>query len=339
MTINTITNTKFFTVNSPLKVGIVGTGYAAQRRAEAIQADERSQLCFVTGNTPENTDKFCQTFGINALTSWQQLVNHSDLDLIIISTINRDHALITRAALESGKHVIIEYPLALDYTSGKELLKLAKKQNKLLHIEHIELLGGVHQALRRYLPEIGEVFYARYATIMPQNPASRRWTYHQESFGFPLIAALSRIHRFTDLFGPVISVNCRSRFWDAPEASYFRACFCNAQLQFQNGLMADIVYGKGEICWQGDRTFVLHGEQGSLNFDGEKGKLIRGQEITELEVGSRRGLFALDTQNVLDHLFKGSPLYVQPEASLSALQVGEAAYQSSKHQQTVFLEL
>jgi biliverdin reductase len=329
--------TQSFSITAPLKVGIVGTGYAAQRRAEAIQTDERSQLCFVTGNTPEHTDEFCQTFGINSLTSWQQLVNHSELDLVIIGTINRDHGLIAQAALQSGKHVIIEYPLALDYLVGKDLLELAKKQNKLLHIEHIELLGGVHQALRRYLPEIGEVFYARYATIMPQNPAPRRWTYHSESFGFPLIAALSRLHRLTDLFGSVVSVTCQSRFWDAPETGYFRGCFCNAQLQFQNGLMADTVYAKGEICWQGDRSFVLHGDQGTLSFDGEQGKLIRGEEMTDLEVGSRRGLFAMDTQKVLDHLFNGSPLYVQPEASLYALQVAEAAYQSSKQGKTIFL--
>ena len=172
---------------------------------------------------------------------------------------------------------------------------------------------------------------------MPQNPAPRRWTYHPESFGFPLIAALSRLHRLTDLFGPVVSVTCQSRFWDTPETGYFRACFCNAQLQFQNGLMADTVYAKGEICWQGDRSFVLHGDEGTLSFDGEQGKLIRGKEEIELEVGSRRGLFALDTQKVLDHLFNGSPLYVQPEASLYALQVAEAAYQSSKQGKTVFL--
>jgi biliverdin reductase len=330
--------TRSFSITAPLKVGIVGTGYTAKRRAEAIQADERSELYFVTGNTPERTDEFCQTFGINSLTSWQQLVNHSDLDVVIIGTINRDHGLIAQAALQSGKHVIIEYPLALDYLVGKDLVELARKQNKLLHIEHIELLGGVHQALRRYLPEIGEVFYARYATIMPQNPAPRRWTYHQESFGFPLMAALSRLHRLTDLFGPVVSVTCQSRFWDTPEAGYFRACFCNAQLQFQNGLMADTVYAKGEICWQGDRSFVLHGDEGTLSFEGEQGKLIRGEEKTDLEVGSRRGLFTLDTQKVLDHLFNGSPLYVQPEASLYALQVAEAAYQSSKQGKTIFLE-
>jgi biliverdin reductase len=84
---------------------------------------------------------------------------------------------------------------------------------------------------------------------------------------------------------------------------------------------------------------VLHGDEGTISFDGEEGKLIRGKEITDLEVGSRRGLFNLDTQKVLDHLFNDSPLYVQPEASLYALQVAEAAYQSSSKQgRTVFLE-
>lgn len=321
----------------PLRVGIVGTGFAAQRRAEALQSDSRSQLVWVTGNRPEQTIPFCETFGIRSLDSWQQLVNQADLDLILIATINRDHGLIARAALEAGKHVVIEYPLALNYGEGKALLTLAQQQKKLLHVEHIELLGGLHQAIRRYLPAIGEVFYARYATLQCQKPAPQRWTYHREYFGFPLTAALSRLHRFTDLFGPVLSVTCQSRFWDTSDPAYFRACLCNAQLQFQNGLMADTIYGKGEVFHQADRSFVLHGDRGTLHFDGEAGNLVQGEEITPLEVGSRRGLLVKDTQLVLDHLFDSSPLYVQPEASLYALKVAEACYQSARQGKTVFL--
>lgn len=323
--------------SAPLRVGIVGTGFAAQRRAEALQADPRSQLVWSAGNRPENTARFCETFGIGALDSWQQLVNHPDLDLVIVATVNRDHSLIARSALEAGKHVLIEYPLALDFAEGKALLALAQEQQKLLHVEHIELLGGLHQAIRRYLPDIGEVFYARYATLQPQNPAPQRWTYHHDDFGFPLTAALSRLHRFTDLFGPVMSVSCQSRFWETADPAYFRACLCNAQLQFQNGLIADTLYGKGAVFHQADRTFVLQGDRGTLHFDGEEGTLIQGREILSLEVGSRRGLFAQDTQRVLDHLFQGSPLYVQPEASLYALQVAEACYQSARQGKTVFV--
>lgn len=327
--------------SSPIRVGIVGTGFAAQRRAEAFQADRRAVLVGVTGHRPESTQAFSQRFNIPAIADWSTLVTLPEVDLVVISTINRDHAAIAQSALEAGKHTVIEYPLALEVEAGRRLLALAQQQKKLLHIEHIELLGGLHQAIRRYLPEIGEVFYARYATLQVQNPAPRRWTYHHQDFGFPLTAALSRLHRFTDLFGPVLAVTCHSRFWDIPETDYFRACLCNAQLQFPQGLMVETLYGKGEVFHQPDRTFILQGDRGTLAFDGEKGYLIRGEAKTPLEVGGRRGLFAQDTQAVLDYLYEGTPLYVQPTASLYALEVAAAAQLSAQlsaqQGQTVFL--
>lgn len=324
-------------IAQPIRVGLVGTGYAAKRRAEGFQADERSQLKFVTGNTPANIESFCQTYGVAALDSWQTLVNHPEVDLVVICTINSDRSPIVRGALEAGKHVVIEYPLALAPQEAEEAIALAEERGKLLHVEHIELLGGLHQAIRQYLPEIGEVFYARYATLSPQHPVSERWTYHRELFGFPLSAALSRVHRFTNLFGAVDSVTCQSRFWGTSPSGYYRACLCKAQLNFSSGLLAEVVYGKGEVFWQGDRTFELHGDRGVLIFAGETGTLIRGEETTPISVASRRGLFAKDTQMVLDRLFDGSPLYVTPNASLYALKVADAARQSAETEKIVYL--
>lgn len=320
-----------------IKVGLVGTGYAAKRRAEALQKDERSHLVAATGNTPERLADFCQTYSISPLDSWQALVNQGNLDLVVICTINQDHGKIARAALEAGKHVIVEYPLALNPSEAEDLIRLAQKQDKLLHVEHIELLGGLHQAMRQYLPAIGHVFYGRYATISPKRPVDKLWNYHYQMYGFPLIAALSRIHRFTDLFGTVASITCQAHFWDAPEFGYYSACLCDAQLRFRSGLIADVVYGKGEVFWQGDRTFELHGEKGTLIFEGEKGILIQGEEKTPIEVASRRGLFIKDTELVLAHLLEGTPLYVTPTASLYALKVANAAFESAKSGKTVVI--
>jgi biliverdin reductase len=325
------------TLSHPLKVGIIGTGYAAGRRAESFQADDRCRLLYVSGHSPPSIERFQQTYNLIALDSWHSLVTHPDLDLVVIATVNRDHGSIARSALESGKHVILEYPLANTPTEGRELLELAEKQQKLLHVEHIELLGGLHQAQKRYLPEIGRPHSANYVTIVPQRPAPQRWTFHRELFGFPLIAALSRVHRFTHLFGPVVSVSCQSRYWDAPEEGYFLACLCTAQLRFRCGLIAQITYGKGEVFWKGDRSFEVHGDRGSLVFDGEVGQLIRDEEKMPLDVGTRRGLFAKDTEMILAHLFDNAPLYVTPQESLYALEVAYAAYESSRSGQTVFL--
>ena len=319
-----------------IKVGLVGTGYAARKRAEAFCGDERSQLTLVTGHNLESTTAFCQTYSSTAIASWQQLVTEQ-IDLVAICTINCNHSMIARAALEAGKHVVIEYPLALNANQAQYLITLAKNKGKLLHVEHIELLGGVHQTIRQYLATIGPVFSARYLTVSPKHPAPRRWTYNHDLYGFPLTAALSRIHRLTDLFGKVTSVSCQARFWNLPNSPCYTACLCNAQLGFHNGLIAEISYGKGDKFWQGRRTFELYGHQGLITFEGQKGMLIRGKEKIPLEVGIRRGSFAQDTSMVLDNLLDNKPLYVEPQASLYALKVADAARLSAQTGKTVDL--
>lgn len=326
-----------FSATCPVRVGVVGTGYAAKLRAETLQKDARSTLVAVVGHTPEKTEAFSQTYQTEAVSSWQQLVERSDLDLVIVCTINRDHGAIANAALETGKHVVVEYPLSLDVGEAEEVIALAQAQGKLLHVEHIELLGGLHQALKQSLPAIGKVFYARYSTINPQRPAPRRWTYQSKLFGFPLTAALSRLHRLTDLFGSVATVSCHTRF-SGTDSEFLKACLCTAQLSFTSGLMAEVTYGKGETLWQNERKFEVHGENGGLIFDGEQGVLVQGEETTPIEVGSRRGLFAKDTGMVLDHLIEGTAMYVTPSASLYTLKVADAARRSAETGQTVVLE-
>lgn len=319
-----------------VRVGLVGTGYAAKLRAEALLQDERSDLVAVAGNTLERTQTFAKDYQTEAIALWQNLVAREDIELVIISTINSEHGAIARAALLAGKHVVVEYPLAVELAEAEELLALAKAQKKLLHVEHIELLGGLHQALKQNIEKVGHLFYVRYSTVNPQNPAPRKWTYNHTLFGFPLIGALSRLHRLTDLFGEVFSVNCHQRFWET-ESDYYQTCFCMTQICFHSGLLAQVVYGKGETLWQYERKFEVHGERGGLIFDGDTGFFIQGGETTPIEVGTRRGLFAKDTTMVLDHLFHGTPLYVTPEQSLYTLKVADAAKKAAESGFTIFV--
>ncbi|NES95630.1 MAG: Gfo/Idh/MocA family oxidoreductase [Desertifilum sp. SIO1I2] len=320
-------------MHQPLRVGIVGTGFAAKLRSQAFRDDERSQLFAIAGHTVEKTQELAQSLDTQAVESWQNLVKHPEIDLICICTINRDHGEITRAALNHNKHVIVEYPLSLDATEAAELIDLAAARGKLLHVEHIELLGGVHQSLKQHLSQIGTPVYLRYSTINPQNPAPQRWTYHQELFGFPFAAALSRLHRLTDAFGSIKSVNCRERYWG--ELPRFTACLCVGQFHLNSGAIAEVAYGKGEVFSSSVRLFEVYGDRGTLIFDGDTGTLVQGETTTPIEVGGRRGLFVQDTQRVLDYLSEGTPLYVTPQASLYSLKVANAAQKSAQMGQTI----
>jgi biliverdin reductase len=325
-------------INLPIRVGVIGTGFAAKVRSQNLVAEPRTHLVAVAGRTPERTVEFAESCNALPVADWRTLLQMPDIDLVIVATINGHHGEIVRAAIEAGKHTIVEYPLALNPQEATEIIELAAAKKLLLHVEHIELLGGLHQTMREYLGQLGEVYYARYSTIVCQRPIPQKWTFNRTEFGFPLSAALSRLHRFTDLFGSIDSINCNNRYWGGV-GDYYTTCLCTAQLRFKNtNAIGEVIYGKGEGLWQNSRKFEVHGENGALVFDGDEGLLIQDGISTPLDLGARKGLFAKDLELVLDHLIDGKPNYVTPAASLATLRVADAARISAETRRTVMVD-
>jgi biliverdin reductase len=325
-------------INLPIRVGMIGTGFAAKVRCQNLRAESRTELVAVTGRNPDRTAEFAAGFDTRGIADWQTLLLMPEIDLVIVATINGNHGEIVRAAIEAGKHTIVEYPLALNPQVAAEIIELARSKNVLLHVEHIELLGGLHQTMREYWHHLGEIYAARYTTIVSQRPVPEKWTFNHKEFGFPLSAALSRLHRFTDLFGAIDSINCQQQYWGGT-GDYYKTCLCTAQFRFKNSsAIGEVIYGKGEGLWQNSRKFEVHGADGALIFDGDEGVLIQAGNSTTLNIAARKGLFARDLELVLDHLIDGQPIYITPEASLATLRIADAARISAETRKTVVID-
>lgn len=327
------------TVGRPLTLGLVGTGFAADLRAQALLADGRSRLVAVTGRQPDRTEAFARRYGAAVRGHWTDLIGDPQIDGVVVCHANAHHAEVITAALAAHQSVIAEYPLALALGPATQILHLAKTKGLHLHVGHIELFTGAHQALGQYLPMLGRPRYARYATLSPKSPAPSHWTYCPELFGFPLVGALSRLHRLVDSFGPVDRVYCRNiygdRYTGEDGLEYYRSCLCVAQLSFGNGLQAEVVYGKGEGIGVEQRRLEVMGEQGQIILEGDQGQLLGLAGAQPIAIGSRRGLFAQDTALALDQVILGSPFYGQAEASVYSLAVATAAQQSAQTEAAV----
>ena len=332
-----------------MRVAIIGTGFAARLRAEALQQDNRCQLVAVVGRNQERTQTFANRFGAKALYGVDDLLSEASIDLVFVSTVNCLHADIARQVLQAGKHTVVEYPLAFDLSQAQSLISLAEHQQLLLHVEHVELLSGIHLALQAQIPSLGDIFYIQYTTIAAAQPAPRRWSYNSAEFGFPLVGAISRVHRLMNLFGPVERVSCQLRY-QFPELQsplspnstnsptwpeFFSSCLCSAQLSFQSGAIADLLYAKGERLWRSRKTIEVHGSQGSIQLGGEQNAVIRADGTYPIEMGSRRGLFYKDTRAVIQNLLEGIPLYTSTASSIKALEIALAAQKAAATNQTV----
>jgi biliverdin reductase len=324
-----------------LGVGLVGTGFVATKRADAIATDARAQLVAVTGYGWDETVAFAQQHHAKPMAHWSTLVADEEVDLVMVCHINQGHGRVTQAALAAGKSVVVEYPLALRVEEANQLMALAQEQRILLHVAHVELLSGSHVALRQHLPELGTVHYARYCTLTPKQNRPNHWTYKPALFGFPLVGAQSRIHRLVNCWGPVERVYCQNRYVNLhphqSQVASHQGCLCVAQLSFASGTVAEVIYGKGNTIWQPSRRLEVMGTSGGLVFDGNQAERLTAEGSYPVAVGSRRGLFAEDTKRVLDYLVEGTPLYCSVEESLYSLGVASAAEQSALIGQAVTL--
>ena len=321
-----------------IRVGLVGTGYAAGARAKALRSDPRSQLLSVAGHRVESAAIFAKSHELQVIERWQQLVADDNLDLVVVATVSSLHGEVVEAALSAGKHVVVEYPLSLDLAQAERLVELAAQQNLLLHIEHIELLGGLHKAMQSHLPKVGMPSYVSYRTLNPQHPAPMKWTYRFDLFGFPFCGALSRVHRLTNLFGRVEAVTCYTQTTDnQADPTYFESILSSARLQFQSGVVAELTYGKGENLWAYRREIEVQGRSGALVFNRDEGRLTTAEGTASIAVTPRRGLFVKDTEGVLDCLTEGEPLYVSAAESVYALSVADALRRASASGKTVKL--
>ncbi|CAK6982608.1 biliverdin reductase A [Scomber scombrus] len=81
--------------------------------------------------------------------SVEEAVNTEDIHVAFICTENLSHEDNIRTFLQAGKHVCVEYPMAMNYKAAVELWDLAQEKGVILHEEHIELLTEDYKQLKK----------------------------------------------------------------------------------------------------------------------------------------------------------------------------------------------
>ena len=142
-----------FSVPNPLRVGIVGCGSISGIYFQNLAAFPETE---VVGCADLLTEK-AQNRGVPTY-STADLINSPDVDLILNLTIPAQHYDVAKAALQAGKHVYNEKPLAVELEEGKELVQLAKTNNVKLGCAPDTFLGAGLPTCRKLLDEglIGE---------------------------------------------------------------------------------------------------------------------------------------------------------------------------------------
>jgi predicted dehydrogenase len=130
---------------TPLGIGIVGTGNIAGGYADDALTHPEIRLVAAADLDPGRAAAFAAAHGCRAHASLDDLLADDDIDIVVNLTVHHAHYEITKRALEAGRHVYSEKPLALRSSEARELVELARSRALRLGCSPSTFLGEAQQ--------------------------------------------------------------------------------------------------------------------------------------------------------------------------------------------------
>jgi predicted dehydrogenase len=147
----------------PLGIGIIGAGFARSTQIPGFKNCEGARIVAIASARREHAEEVAREFGIpNVESDWRDLVARDDIDLVSIVTPVVTHYEMALAAIDRGKAVLCEKPMAMNADEAKRMTNAARDAGVLALIDHeLRFLPGrlkMRELLQR--DEIGKVKHA-----------------------------------------------------------------------------------------------------------------------------------------------------------------------------------
>ncbi|HHV63015.1 MAG TPA: Gfo/Idh/MocA family oxidoreductase [Firmicutes bacterium] len=140
-----------------IPVGVIGTGFIGPAHVEALRRTGLVDVVAIADIDQEVADRKAEQLGIEkAYGDWQKILADPDIEAVHICTPNNLHYPMSKAALEAGKHVVCEKPLAMNSKEAEDLVDVASRTGLVNAIHfNVRYYPLVHQA--RAMVEKGDI--------------------------------------------------------------------------------------------------------------------------------------------------------------------------------------
>jgi predicted dehydrogenase len=345
-----------------LKIGIIGCGKITQvRHAPEYQENPHCELSAYFDGIPERAKAMADQYGGKAYDSVDALLN-SGVDAVSVCVANVDHASVTIKALDAGKHVLCEKPMAVTLEDCEAMVAAANRNGKFLMIGHNQRFALAHQKARALIlaGEIGRPlsFHTTFGHPGPEGwtGLANSWFFDKKQAAFGALADLG-VHKadiIHFLLGePVVEVisaigTLDKKFPDGSPISVEDNALC--LMKTQSGVL-----GQLHVSWtfygQEDNSTRIYGTEGTLRlYDDPVYSLIlekRSGEIQRFELdqmasnkdqtsGGRKNTGVINA--FVDSLLKKQTPPVDGAEAVKAMRVIFAADMSAREHRTIYID-
>ncbi|HBQ64169.1 MAG TPA: oxidoreductase [Clostridiales bacterium] len=356
-----------------LRSAIIGCGGIANGKHMPAQAKiPQVKMVAFCDIVKERADKAAKEYGTpdaRVYTDYRQLLEDRTIDAVHVLTPNRSHSEITVAALEAGKHVMCEKPMAKTSEGALKMLAAAQKSGKILTIGY----QGRYTNEALYLNQVcragglGEIYFAKaHAVRRRAVPTWGVFLNEEEQGGGPLIDigthALDLTLWMMDNYKPKYVVgNTYHKLAERPNSANAWGPWDPAKFTVEDSAFGFVTMENNativlEASWAlnttqtGESACTLCGTEAGAEMLG--GLKINGEEFSRTYVKSpdmKAGGVAFyegasekpqdrEAVTFVNAILEGSDLVVKPEQALVVSQILEAIYESSKTGKAVYFK-
>ena len=153
--------------NDKIKVGIIGCGGIAIGKhmpaLKTVSEVEMTAFCDIIAERAEKAAKDFGAPGAKVYTDYRKLLEDNSITAVHVLTPNKSHCEISVDALNAGKHVLCEKPMAKSYADAKLMADAAKKTGKLLSIGYQNRFRADSQYLKKSIErgDLGDIYFAK----------------------------------------------------------------------------------------------------------------------------------------------------------------------------------
>jgi predicted dehydrogenase len=355
-----------------LKVGIIGCGGIANgKHMPGLASVKNAKMVAFCDLVEERAEKAAKEYGTEdakVYTDYKELLKDENIDVIHVCTPNKSHSFITIDALEAGKHVMCEKPMAKTYAEGKAMVEAAKRTGKKLTIGYQNRFRPdslyMHSVCER--GDLGDIYLAKaHAVRRRAVPTWGVFLNEEEQGGGPLIDigthALDLTLWMMDNYKPKYVVGNVYKAWDGrtseanawgpwDKETYTVEDSAFGFITMENGatITLDASWALNTLDVKEAKTTLfgtLAGadmEENTVRVNGEEfGKFVtRKAELGAGGVAFYDGKSAkpheIEAQQWIDAILNDTEPLVKPEQALVVTQILEAIYESGKTGKPVY---
>ena len=310
---------------SAVKVGVIGCGKISGIYLENGAIFDDIEIVACSDLVLERAETQAEAYGVPKACSPEELLADEEVEIILNLTVPAVHAEVSLAALEAGKHVYTEKPLAVSREDARKMMQVAEERGLLIGCAPDTFLGGGLQTCRRIMDEgiIGEpvAVTAMMMTHGPEDWHPNPDFYYQPGAGPMFDMGPYYLTALTTLMGPVRRVTGSARV-TFPERMITSEPYAGTTItvntpthvagvmDFESGAVGTLVT-TFDVWSEYQSRIDLYGTQGTLSlpdpnfFDGPV-RLWRSEEKSWTEVplthpytGNSRGLGLADMAQAL----------------------------------------